>query len=65
MNRANRLVRVSAEGEVSTLFEGGPLDFPATTALAPDHTLFVTSFALGAFLAGAEAHPAIVKVTLP
>lgn len=67
VNRSNRLVRIAPDGKIETLFEGAPLDFPASLELAgtgSDRALYVTSFALGELLAGQETHPAIVRVKL-
>ncbi len=67
VNRSNRLVRIGTDGKVETLFEGAPLDFPASLELAgagADRALYVTSFALGELLAGMDTHPAIVRVKL-
>lgn len=68
VNRSNKLVRISTKGDVEVLFEGAPLDFPASLAFAgtgADRALYVTSFALGTFTSGGDAKPALVKVTLP
>lgn len=66
INRQNRVVAIDAGGAITTLAEGAPLDFPASLELAGSgeaRALYVTSFALGAFLSGGEPHPAIVKIT--
>ncbi|MEZ4295860.1 MAG: SMP-30/gluconolactonase/LRE family protein [Polyangiaceae bacterium] len=68
VNRSNKLVRIGKDGTVEVLFEGAPLDFPASLAFAgqgADRALYVTSFGLGEFLAGGNPKPAIVKVKLP
>lgn len=66
INRQNKIVRITSDGSVSTLAQGSPLDFPATLELVgagDERALYVTSFALGALLAGGEPQPALVKVT--
>lgn len=68
INRSNRLVRITADGDVSVLAEGPPLDFPASVAITDDggeRQLVVTSFALGEFLAGGAPAPALLRATLP
>lgn len=68
VNRSNKLVRVGLDGSVDVLFEGAPLDFPASVAFGgkgADRALYVTSFALGSFSSGGDPKPALVKVTLP
>ncbi len=68
VNRSNKLVRIGKDGSANVLFEGAPLDFPASVAFGgegAERALYVTSFALGNFLSGGQANPAIVKVKLP
>jgi sugar lactone lactonase YvrE len=68
VNRQDRLVRIAADGTVTTLVEGPPLDFPASLqwgGRGEDRALYVTSFALDGFLGGLPASPAIVRVRLP
>ncbi|MFO0548736.1 MAG: SMP-30/gluconolactonase/LRE family protein [Polyangiaceae bacterium] len=66
INRQNRIVRIDPDtGATTNLFEGGPLDFPASLEFAgvgSERALYVTSFALGAFLSGGDPHPAIVRI---
>jgi hypothetical protein len=62
LNRQDRIVRVEADGTVSTLVEGTPLDFPASVAYRGGR-LFVTNFALRNASAGREASPGVVEVT--
>ncbi|NUP12463.1 MAG: hypothetical protein HOW73_40985 [Polyangiaceae bacterium] len=65
INRSNRIVRIGEDGAVEVLAEGAPLEFPASVELAgegDERALYVTSFALGALLAGEEPHPALVRI---
>jgi sugar lactone lactonase YvrE len=67
VNRQDKLVRITQDGTVTTLFEGEPLAFPATLELGgsgDDRALYVTNFALDDFLAGAPASPSIARVRL-
>lgn len=67
VNRADRLVRIDAQGEVEVLFEGAPLDFPASLAFhgaGEERALYVTNFALNRALAGQPASPALLRVRL-
>ncbi len=61
VNRQNKIVRVSANGGVSTLVSGPPLDFPATVAYRSD-TLFATNFALKNASAGKPALPGLLRI---
>jgi sugar lactone lactonase YvrE len=63
VNRQNRLVRVAPDASTEVIAEGGVLDFPASLALAGGE-LWVTSFALGAALAGGAPKPALVRLPL-
>ncbi len=68
VNRSNRIVRVTADGDVAVLAEGPPLDFPASVAITDDggeRALVVTGFALGEFLAGGAPAPALLRAALP
>lgn len=38
---ANQLVRLAADGELETVVEGRPFQFPHTVVLGPDHTAYV------------------------
>jgi hypothetical protein len=66
LNRADRVVRIDAgSGDVSTIAEGAPLDFPASLAFGgqgEDRALYVTSFGLALFLAGEVPSPALVRI---
>lgn len=63
INRADRIVRIDpSNGDLTTIAEGSPLDFPATVALEADGAILVTSFALDGILSGGEAAPALVRV---
>ena len=65
VNRTDRLVRIEADGTVTVLLEGAPLDFPASLVFegsGDDRALYVTSFALARALAGEPASPALVRV---
>lgn len=64
INRHNRLVRIAEDGRVTVLYEGEPLDFPASPALNGSD-LYVTSFAIGNALAGVPAAPALLRLRLP
>jgi sugar lactone lactonase YvrE len=67
VNRQNRIARVSGQGAISVVAEGGVLDFPASLAIRerPERSLLITSFALGAALAGGDPQPALVELALP
>jgi sugar lactone lactonase YvrE len=68
VNIANRLVRIAPDGDVTTIAEGDPLDFPASLAFAgdgADRALYVTNFALFSAQAGGPAKPALLRVLLP
>lgn len=66
VNRADRVVRIdTTSGDVSTIAEGAPLDFPASLAFAgqgEDRALYVTSFGLARLLAGEVPSPALVRI---
>ena len=66
MNRADRVVRIdTASGDISTIAEGAPLDFPASLAFGgegEDRALYVTSFGLARYLAGEVPSPALVRI---
>lgn len=66
VNRSDRIVRIDVEtGEVTTIAEGAPLDFPATVAFAgegEERALYVTSFGLAKYLAGEVPSPALVRI---
>lgn len=62
INRANKIVTIDEDGSLATIAEGAPLDFPATVAFAAGGDLYVTSFALAAFLSGGDPHPALVRI---
>jgi sugar lactone lactonase YvrE len=64
VNRQNKIVRVGANGVVSTILSGFPLDFPATLAYEGP-TLYATNFAFMSARAGKPAMPGLVKLTLP
>lgn len=67
INRQDRIVRITADGDVTTIVEGEPLAFPATVEFGgsgDDRALYVTNFALDDFLAGAPASPSIARVRL-
>jgi sugar lactone lactonase YvrE len=68
INRSNRILRIaSSDGATEALAEGAPLDFPASLEFAgqgADRALYVTSFALGAFLSGGDPAPALVRIGL-
>ena len=67
VNRSDRLVRIDTTGSVSVLFEGAPLDFPASLSFhgtGADRALYVTNFALNRALAGQPASPALLRVSL-
>lgn len=61
VNRQNKLVSVTPSGQVRTLAQGEPFDFPASVAYRGD-TLFATNFALHNASAGLPAHPGLVRV---
>jgi len=61
VNRQNKVVRVSAEGDVRTIVSGAPLDFPATVAYRGS-TLFATNFAFANASAGKPATPGLLRV---
>lgn len=65
VNRQNRLVRVDPAGKLTTVAEGGVLDFPASLAFGSvggEPSLLITSFALGAALSGGQPNPALVAL---
>lgn len=64
INRANKIVAIDADGSFATIAQGSPLDFPATIAFADSGDLYVTSFALAAFLSGGDPHPSLVRIGL-
>lgn len=45
-NRLNKLLRVSASGQITVLHSGAPLDFPSNIAVRDDGTLVIANFAL-------------------
>lgn len=61
VNRQNKVVRVSVDGEVQTIVSGAPLDFPATVAYR-GNALFATNFAFANASAGKPATPGLVRV---
>lgn len=61
VNRQNKLVSVSPNGNVRTLARGEPFDFPASVAYRGD-TLYATNFAFHNANAGLPAHPGLVRV---
>jgi len=61
VNRQNKLVKVTPQGETHDLLNGAPLDFPASVQ-AVDNALFVTNFALQNASAGKPATPALVRL---
>lgn len=62
VNRQNKVVRVSADGEVQTIVSGAPLDFPATVAYR-GNALFATNFAFANASAGKPATPGLLRVS--
>ena len=66
INRSNRIVRIAtSDGAIEELASGAPLDFPASLEFAGQgegRALYVTSFALGAFLSGGDPAPALVRI---
>ncbi len=67
INKQNKLVRIDASGGITTLVEGGLLDFPASLAFAgagKDRALYVTSFAYLAATTGGTPHPSLLRVRL-
>jgi sugar lactone lactonase YvrE len=68
VNRSNTIVRIDPAGGIEPIFQGAPLDFPASLALAGTGSgrgLYVSSFALDSYLSGGAPAPAVVKLTLP
>lgn len=63
VNRQDRVVRVAPDRTLTTVAEGGVLDFPASLAVRGS-SLVVTSFALGRAQKGANPKPALVSVPL-
>jgi sugar lactone lactonase YvrE len=66
VNRADKIVRITQDGAITTLLEGAPLDFPASVAFAGEgaaRALYVTNFALARALASEPANPGIVRIT--
>lgn len=61
VNRQNKLVKVTAQGETHDILNGAPLDFPASVQAA-DNALFVTNFALQNASTGKPATPALVRL---
>jgi sugar lactone lactonase YvrE len=61
INRQDKLARVSANGRVSTLLSGAPLDFPASLAYRADD-LYVTNFALSNASSGKPASPGLLTL---
>ena len=62
VNRQNKLLRVTEDGNVATLAEGEPFDFPASVAYS-GRELFVTSFALKTASAGLPSKPALLRLS--
>jgi hypothetical protein len=59
VNRQNKIVRISADGDVHALVSGAPADFPAS--LAWDHErLVATNFALANASSGQPARPGLL-----
>lgn len=68
INAKNRIVRITQSGEVSTIVEGGPLDFPASVAFAgsgAERALYITSFAVINATTGQPASPALLRLAMP
>lgn len=68
INSKNRIVRITPEGEVSTIVEGGPLDFPASVAFAgsgAERELYITSFAVINATTGQPANPGLLRLAMP
>jgi sugar lactone lactonase YvrE len=61
LNRQDRLVRHDRYGGVTTLDDGGLLDFPASLAWHGD-ALLITSFAFARASVGQAAHPALISI---
>jgi sugar lactone lactonase YvrE len=67
INKQNKLVRIDASGGITTLVDGGKLDFPASLAFAgtgKDRALYVTSFAYLSATTGGTPHPSLLRVHL-
>ena len=68
INAKNRIVRITPEGAVSTIVEGGPLDFPASVAFAGsgvERALYITSFAVINATTGQPANPGLLRLSMP
>jgi sugar lactone lactonase YvrE len=65
INKQNKLVRIDGSGKITTLVDGGKLDFPASLAFAgsgKDRALYVTSFAYLSATTGGTPHPSLLRV---
>jgi sugar lactone lactonase YvrE len=65
INKQNKLVRIDGAGGITTLVEGGKLDFPASLVFAgkgADRALYVTSFAYLSATTGGTPHPSLLRV---
>ncbi len=68
VNAKNRIVRITESGAISTIVEGGPLDFPASVAFAgsgAERALYITSFAVINATTGQPANPGLLRLAMP
>jgi sugar lactone lactonase YvrE len=63
VNRKNMVVRVDTHGQVTTLRQGGILDFPATLVSA-DGSVYATNFALANASSGKPAKPGLLRIAI-
>lgn len=68
VNGQDALAAISRHGKVNIIASGGVLDAPSSLVFAPasaDHTLYIASFAINRALAGEEARPALLSLSMP